>query len=114
MKNLPAIVPTVRAAVLIALAAPAALLLAALAPGAWIVAPALGVVILVMVGADAFMAGKLVDARVIAPADMEVGGDARLAVLADFAGRNSGPWGGTVEASLALDPRLAPGGVAGF
>jgi uncharacterized protein (DUF58 family) len=100
--------PTTRAALLIALAAPVALLIAAIAPGAWVVAPALGVAIFALVAADAFLAGKLVDARVITPADMEVGGDARITVLADFTGRN----GGTVEAALALDPRLAPGGAA--
>jgi uncharacterized protein (DUF58 family) len=110
MKHLPAFVPTLRAAVLIALAAPVALLLAALAPGAWIAAPVLGVALLALVGTDAFLAGRLIDARLIAPADMEVGGEARLTVLADFAGRR----GGGVEASLALDPRLAPGGVAAF
>ena len=100
------IVPTTRAAVLIALAAPVALLIAAIAPGAWVVAPALGMAIFALVAGDAFLAGRLVDTRVIAPSDMEVGGDGRIAVLADFAGRS----GGTVEAALALDPRLAAGG----
>ena len=108
MPRLPAFVPTARAAALIALAAPVALLIAAIAPGAWVVAPALGAAIFVLVAADAFLAGRLVDARMIAPADMEVGGDARITVLADFAGRS----GGMVEAALALDPRLAPGGAA--
>lgn len=108
MIRLTPFVPTTRAAVLIALAAPVALLIAAIAPGAWVVAPALGVAIFALVAADAFLAGRLVDARMISPADMEVGGDARIAVLADFAGRS----GRTVEAALALDPRLAPGGAA--
>lgn len=101
-------VPTTRAAVLIALAAPVALLIAAIGPGAWVVAPALGIAIFALVAGDAYLAGRLVDARVIAPADMEVGGDERIAVLADFAGRS----GGTVEAALSLDARLAPGGAA--
>ena len=39
---LPRILPTARAAVLIALAAPLALVIAAVAPAAWIAAPALG------------------------------------------------------------------------
>lgn len=108
MPRLPAFVPTTRAAVLIALAAPVALLIAAIAPGAWVVAPALGVVIFALVGADAFLAGRVIDVRVIAPADMEVGGAGRITVLADFAGRS----GGTVEAALALDPRLTSGGAA--
>ena len=108
MPRLPAFVPTTRAAVLIALAAPIALLIAAIAPGAWVVTPELGVAIFALVGTDAFLAGRLLDARVIAPADMEVGGDSRITVLADFTARS----GGTVEAALALDPRLAPGGAA--
>jgi len=112
MRSLPLFVPTARAAILIALAAPVALLLAALAPGAWIVAPVLGLVLFALVAADAVLAGRLVDSRVIVPADMEVGGDGTITVLADFAGRKgAGPWS-RVEASLALDPRLAPGGVA--
>jgi uncharacterized protein (DUF58 family) len=101
-------VPTTRAAVLIALAAPVALLIAAIAPGAWIVAPALGVAVFALVAGDAYLAGTLADARVIVPTDMEVGGNSQIAVLADFAGRSRG----TVEAALALDPRLAPGGAA--
>jgi uncharacterized protein (DUF58 family) len=114
MRGLSPFVPTTRAAVLIALAAPVALLIAALAPGAWVVAPVLGLTVLALVAADAFLAGRLVDVRVIAPADMEVGGDGRIAVLADFAGRNAaGPWA-SVEAALALDPRLAPGGRTSF
>lgn len=114
MRRLFPFVPTTRAAVLIALAAPVALLIAALAPGAWVVAPVLGLTVLALVAADAVLAGRLVDVRVIAPADMEVGGDGRIAVLADFAGRNAaGPWA-AVEAALALDPRLAPGGRTSF
>lgn len=113
MKRLAPFLPTARAAVLIALAAPVALLIAALAPGAWVVAPVLGLIVLALIGADAFLAGRLADLRVIAPADIEVGGQAQIAVLADIAGRSAGPWG-SVEAALALDPRLAPGGRAGF
>lgn len=108
MPRLAAFVPTTRAVVLIALAAPVALLIAATAPWAWVVAPALGVAIFALVAGDAYLAGRLVDARVIAPADIEVGGDGRITVLADFAGRS----GGIVEAALALDPRLAAGGAA--
>lgn len=108
MTRLPAFVPTLRAAILLALAAPVALLIAAVAPGAWVVAPALGVALLLLIAADASLAGRLIDSRVIVPADMEVGGDGAIAVLADFAGRS----GGLVEAALALDPRLAPGGRA--
>lgn len=104
--GLPRIVPTARAAVLIALAAPFALLVAAVAPAAWVLAPALGLALLVLVLADAALAGRLIDLRVIAPTDCEVGEPFDCVVLADIAGGRPG----TVAAALALDPRLAPGG----
>lgn len=114
MRRLSPFLPTTRAAVLIALAAPVALLIAALAPGAWVVALVLGLTVFALVAADSVLAGRLVDLQVIAPADMEVGGAGRIVVLADFAGRSAaGSWA-TVEAALALDPRLAPGGRSGF
>ena len=100
------IVPTVRAALLVALAAPLALVVAAAAPGAWIAAPALGLTLLMLVIVDALAAGKLMDLRVLAPGDCEVGDVAKIVVLADIAGRITT----RVEASLMLDPRLAPGG----
>lgn len=100
------LVPTSRAVVLIALAAPVALLIAVANPGAWIVAPMLGTVLLALVLADGLMAGPLVDLRVICPSDCEVGEPASLTVLADLAGGRSG----AMDAALALDPRLAPGG----
>ena len=106
MPPLPLIVPTTRAAVLIALAAPLALLIAAIAPAAWIAAPLLGGGLLLLVLLDALLAGRLVDLRVIAPSDTEIGAAMQLAVLADI----SGAMRGAVSASLALDPRLAPGG----
>jgi uncharacterized protein (DUF58 family) len=100
------ILPTQRAAILIALFAPLALLIAALAPGAWIVAPALGGALLALVVADALRAGRLIDVRVLAPPEIEVGETGEVRVLADLEG-----WrGGRVSAALAIDPRLAPGG----
>ncbi len=104
--NFPRIVPTTRAAILIALAAPVALVIAALAPAAWIAAPALGGALLVLILLDALMAGRLVDARVIAPSDAEVGAPLPLTVLADISGGASR----AVAASLSLDPRFSPGG----
>jgi len=101
------IVPTARAAVLAALAAPLALVVAALAPAAWVIAPALALVLLAAVLVDAGRAGRLLDARLIAPDDAEVGEPLTLAVRADLAG---GP--ARIEAAVALDPRLAPGGRA--
>lgn len=101
-----AIVPTQRAAVLAGLAAPLALVVAAAAPGAWLVAPALALALVVLVLADAALAGPLADLRLILPDDAEVGEAAPLTVLADLAeGRI-----GHAEAALECDPRLAPGG----
>jgi len=105
---MPRIVPTTRAAVLIALAAPAALVIAAVAPGAWTIAPVLGLALLFLVMIDAASAGRLVDMRIVAPADCEVGEAFELAVLADLAGGHAGG----MTAALALDARLAPGGRA--
>ena len=104
------IVPTLRAAILIALAAPVALVIAAAAPAAWIAAPALGGAILLLVLADALFAGALRDLHLTVPRDVEVG--AQATILADaqfFGGQRS-----RVDAALALDPRLAPGGRATF
>ena len=109
--NLPIFYPTGRAVAILAASAPLALLLAAIAPAAWIAAPALGGALLVMVVADAFLAGRLADLRLIAPTDAEIGEPLRIAVLADLTGRR----GGTApQAALALDPRLAEGGRIAF
>jgi uncharacterized protein (DUF58 family) len=104
------IVPTLRAAILIALAAPVALVIAAAAPGAWIAAPALGGALLLMVLADALLAGRLRDVSVTAPRDVEVGAEGQLFADATFAGGQRS----RVDAAVALDPRLAPGGRALF
>jgi len=99
------IVPTLRAAALIALAAPIALVIAAVAPGAWVVAPALGGALLALILVDAFAAGRAHDAALIAPRDVEVGAEGLFRVRVRIAGRP-----GAVEAALAADPRLVPGG----
>jgi uncharacterized protein (DUF58 family) len=95
---------------LAALTAPIALLLATLRPGAWIFAPALGAGLLALVLADALLAPRLAGLRLIAPQEVEVGAEAPLTLLADFARAGAGK----VEARLALDPRLVPGGTLGF
>lgn len=100
------IVPTRRAAMLLALATPLALLVAGAAPGAWIAVPAFGLALFVLVLGDALLAGSLDDLRIIVPEDCEVGEPAPLVVLADLAGKVTG----RCEAALSLDPRLAPGG----
>lgn len=104
------IVPTLRAAILLALAAPVAVVIAAVAPGAWIIAPALGGALILVVIADALAAGGLREVRLGVPADVEVGAEHPIVLQARFAGGLRG----RVDAALALDPRLAPGGRLGF
>lgn len=99
-------VPTVRAALLAALAAPVALVAAAAAPQAWTVVPAAGLTLLALVLFDAWLAGPFVDLRLIVPGDCEVGEEARIAVIAELPGRVVG----RADIALSLDPRLAPGG----
>ncbi|MEZ5696814.1 MAG: DUF58 domain-containing protein [Sphingomonadaceae bacterium] len=105
------IVPTARAAWLVALAAPVALVIAAAAPGAWVLAPAAGLALVVLILLDGLVAGRLADWRVIAPADAEVGEPLEVAFLADLVGRagNSAP-----RVALSLDPRLHPEGRTEF
>ena len=100
------IVPTKRAAVVLALAAPVALLIAAVAPGAWIAAPAMGAMVVLMVLVDALAAGRLTEFHVVAPGDVEVGADEQIALRAQFAGGLRS----AVDGVIACDSRLAPGG----
>ena len=90
----------------LACAAPLALLIGTIAPAAWIIAPLLGLAVLLLIVADAMLAGGLADVRVLAPEDCEVGEATRLTVLADVRGSNLG----TVAVALALDRRLADEG----
>jgi uncharacterized protein (DUF58 family) len=110
MARLVVFVPTLRATILVALAAPVALLIGALAPGAWIVAPALGGALLLVVLADALAAGRLEDVQLIVTPDVEVGAEASMQVDVRFTGRSQG----TVECAIAADPRLVEGGGAEF
>ncbi|MCB2060628.1 MAG: DUF58 domain-containing protein [Novosphingobium sp.] len=102
----PFIVPTTRAAILIALAAPVALVIAAAAPGAWIAVPALGGALLALVIADALAAGRLRDLTLTVPGDVEVGAENECLVHASFAGGQRS----RVDAAIATDARLAPAG----
>ena len=104
--NWSAPVPTTGAVVLLALAAPIALLIAVLVPAAWIVAPALGGTLLVLVFVDAMLAGRLIELRLITPPEVAVGSPATITLLVDLAVGQSGK----VVGMLALDRRLAPGG----
>ena len=108
MRRFPALFPTARAVLLVAMAAPVALLVAALAPGAWVLAPALGGALLVLVLVDALAAGRLIDCKLTLPPDLEVGGEGWVLVLAEFAGGRRG----SVEAAVAADPRLLDHGRA--
>ncbi len=105
------ILPTARAAWLTALAAPLAIVIAAAAPGAWVVAPAAGVALLVLVLLDGLIAGRLVDWKLQAPTDAEVGEPLAISVLAEFAGRASRS---SPEVAVAFDPRLDPTGTTTF
>lgn len=100
------VAPTERATWLVAGLAPVAVVIASTAPGAWVIAPILGGVLLALIAADAVLAGRNTGWDIDAPADVEVGQPATLAITARFAqGRRNG-----VSAALACDPRLAPGG----
>ncbi|EIZ79110.1 hypothetical protein WSK_2297 [Novosphingobium sp. Rr 2-17] len=100
------IVPTPRAVALLAAAAPIALVIAAIRPQAWIVAPIAGLLILALVFIDALLAGRLDNLHVVAPSDIEVGAEGRVAATAHLrGGRPAGP-----QMALECDPRLAPGG----
>ena len=103
------VVPTARATILLAAIAPVALLVAAAVPEAWVLGPALGLTVLLLAAADAALAGRLADVRLIAPADAEIGEPLTLTVLADVTGKRGA---GAPQAALALDPRLADGGRA--
>ncbi|WP_340587376.1 DUF58 domain-containing protein [Erythrobacter alti] len=111
--NLPPIpiVPTARALVLLALLAPVAAVVAATAPGAWIIAPAAGSALLLLVLIDGWLAGSMVNFDYFVPADVEVGQPAMLRVDATIE-RDSDA--SLPEASIGFEPRLGDRGVASF
>lgn len=99
-------IPTPRAALLVAAAAPVALLLAVLVPGSWAAAPALGTLVLALVLIDALLAGRAEDVRLTFVPDVEVGEEGWLQLFARFSrGARS-----KVDCALASDERLLPGG----
>ena len=101
-----AFIPTGRAALLIAAAAPLALLLAVLVPGSWAAAPVLGTLLLGLVLIDALLAGRMLTVELTALRDVEVGEEGWVGLLARFSrGSRS-----RVECALASDARLLPGG----
>ena len=101
-----AFIPTGRAALLVAAAAPLALLLAVFVPGSWAAAPLLGTLILALVLIDALLAGRLLTLELTAQADVELGEPGWLNLLTRFSrGARS-----RVDCALAGDARLLPGG----
>jgi uncharacterized protein (DUF58 family) len=100
------LIPTGRAVLLVALAAPLALLVAVLSPGNWTAAPLIGTMVLVLVLIDAVLAGRAQQADLTAIADVEVGEEGWLQVHAAFAGGLRS----RVDCAVAADPRLLPGG----
>ena len=88
-----------------------AVVIAAAVPGAWIVAPAAAVSLLLLVVLDGLLAGRLVEWRLLAPADCEVGEPLALGLMADIAGRVSSF---APDGALEIDPRLEPTGRVAF
>ncbi|MDF2637654.1 MAG: hypothetical protein K0R64_638 [Novosphingobium lindaniclasticum] len=102
------LVPTARAAGLLALAAPVALVIGATRPEAWVVAPLFGLAMLALIIVDALLAGRLGDLRIGVPGDVEVGAPFEVTATLDLSGARVS----RVDLALECDPRLAPGGRA--
>lgn len=101
-----AFVPTSRALLLIAVAAPLAVLLAVLAPALAGSAPILGTLVLALIAFDALLAGRLAALDFAAQEDVEVGEQGWVRLAARFSGGRRSK----VECALAGDPRLLTGG----
>ncbi len=108
MSERAAFIPTGRAALLVAAAAPLALLVAVAAPALWTAAPAIGTAVLALVLLDAMLAGRITSADLSVQGDVEVGEEGWLQLDALF----SGGLRSRVDCALAADPRLLPGGRA--
>ncbi len=102
------LVPTERAAWLIAAFAPVALVVSAISPALWVIAPVVAVAMVALIVLDALMAGGVREWHVIVPNDTEVGQPTPLDVHARFTRR----FVSKPEAALEFDPRLAPEGRA--
>ena len=104
------LVPTQRAAWLVAGFAPVALIVAAIQPAMWVIAPIAALAVVVLIVVDGLLAGSCKEWHVIVPADTEVGQATALDVHARFSNRMmSGP-----QVALEFDPRLEPTGRAAF
>jgi len=100
------ITPTKRALWAIAAAAPIAVLIAATAPGAWIIAPAVVVGIIVLILLDALLAGRMNEWEWSAPSDTELGSETPLTMRGTF-GRGVNK---QVSGAFEFDPRLGTDG----
>ncbi len=105
------IVPSARTLVLLVLLAPVALVLAATAPTAWIIAPALGLSLLLVMLLDGWMAGPLVDLQYHFPSNAEVGQPTELRVVAEIE-RDAGAR--LPNAAIGFEQRLGEGGTTHF
>ncbi|WP_338242180.1 DUF58 domain-containing protein [Aurantiacibacter hainanensis] len=113
LARLPAvpIVPTPRTLVLLALLVPVAVVIAATAPGAWIVAPAAALALLMVAIIDGWLAGRLVSFACHVPADAEVGQDTVLRVEAEIERDGDAA---LPEAAIGFEPRLGKDGNTEF
>ena len=99
--------PSARAIQALVVMALVSLLIGAIAPGAWTVAPAAGIALLVLVLIDGWLAGGLIAFDVTVPRDGEVGEP--LPIRIDARLKRGGGWT-RPSAALATSPRLADGG----
>ncbi|BDI61985.1 hypothetical protein MACH05_25450 [Qipengyuania nanhaisediminis] len=100
--------PTARAAWILAGFAPVALVIAAAQPRLWVIAPIAALALIALIICDALLAARLESWQVSVPEDSEVGRKTAIAVHAQLArGAVNG-----ARASLALDPRLGASGRA--
>ncbi len=100
------ILPTVRAAWVIAASAPIALLIAATAPDAWVIAPVAVLGLLAAILLDGLLAGRLDVWDLDAPADTEIGKATPLRVTGTFGNGSRS----SVTAAIEFDPRLGSDG----
>ena len=113
LASLPAIpiVPTTRALVLVALLPPVSVLVAASAPSAWLIAPAAGLALILLLMLDGWLAGPMRRFEYSISHDAEVGQPASISITAQI-DRPTGS--ATPEAALGFDPRLGDGGRIAF
>ncbi|MEP2550368.1 MAG: DUF58 domain-containing protein, partial [Marinomonas sp.] len=100
------ILPTQRAAWVIAASTPIALLIAATAPAAWVIAPAAVLGLLVVILLDGLLAGRLEAWELDAPVDTEIGKATALRVTGEFGNGSRS----SVTAAIEFDARLGSDG----